>query len=201
MTVRMERSDSNGMAGLLLTGGASERMGRPKAAIELDGASFARRCAEALRTVADPVLAVGPAYDSGLESVDDTHEGPLLAFVAGADALAARGHTGPICLVACDVPLVGAKALSLVASLLDGHDGVVPVVGGRDQPSVSAWSPVAVDAARRLAAAGHRSMRAWIAELDVRRLTEADWDGIVSESAFTDVDTPDELARLIPRAD
>ena len=197
----MERSDSPARApsGLLLTGGASSRMGRTKALVEVEGVSFARRTAAALRAVADPVLAAGPAFDTGLESVADPGRGPFVAFMAGAQVLRARGHDAPILLVACDVPFVDEAALHLLLSKLEGHDGVVPVVGGRDQPSVSCWAPSAIAVGGRLVAADQRSMRAWIAELRVRRLSEDDWRGVASETAFTDADTPAELDSLIAR--
>lgn len=180
---------------LLLTGGSSRRMGHPKAAVEFHGVSFARRISQTLGAIASPVLAVGPSFDSGLESVADPAEGPLVAFVCGTNALAARRCDGLVLLVACDVPLVDPPALRLVVSALGSHDGVVPVVGGRDQPSVSCWAPAAVDVARRLVAGGHRSMRSWISELDVRRLTHRDWSGVASDLAFTDIDTPEDLER------
>src|SRR5690242_14292006 len=113
--------------GLLLTGGSSSRMGVDKATIEIDGVSFGSRAAAALRAVADPVLAVGPAFDTGLEAVDDPSIGPLVAFVAGADALAERGAAGPIVMSACDVPFVDADVLTFLLQRLDDHDAVIPV--------------------------------------------------------------------------
>jgi molybdopterin-guanine dinucleotide biosynthesis protein A len=180
------------MHGLLLTGGSSSRMGRPKALIEWEGSTLGRRAADALRAVADPVLAVGPAYDTGLEVVDDTHDGPLAAFVAGADALRSCGCVGAIVMAACDVPFIDSDVLSLITSELRESDAVIPVVGGRDQPSVSCYSPSAVDVARALVAEGGRSFREWAARLNVNRLAGLDH--------LFDVDTPEELERAVNRA-
>jgi molybdopterin-guanine dinucleotide biosynthesis protein A len=154
-------------------------MGAPKAAIEFGGVTLGRRAADALRAVCDRVVAVGPSFDTGLPSVSDPMEGPLVAFASGAE-------DAPTFLVACDVPFVSADLLRTLAGELGPHDAVVPVVAGRDQPSVSLYAPRAIEAARESVADGDRSLRAWIARLDVRRLP-------VDE--LIDVDTPDDLAR------
>jgi molybdopterin-guanine dinucleotide biosynthesis protein A len=112
------------MHGVLLTGGRSSRMGTHKAAIDFGGRTFAQRAADALRAVAEPVVAAGPSFDTGLESVEDPDEGPLVAFVCGAGALP---MTEPVFLVACDVPFVTAEMLRVVASSLGDFDAVVPV--------------------------------------------------------------------------
>src|SRR5512135_3454415 len=77
-------------AGLLLTGGASKRMRRDKATIDFGGVPLAVRVARALAQVAYPVLAVGIEAGTGLPTVDDPREGPLVAFVRGAAELRAR---------------------------------------------------------------------------------------------------------------
>jgi molybdopterin-guanine dinucleotide biosynthesis protein A len=174
------------MHGLVLTGGKSSRMGSEKALVEWDGSTLVRRAVDALAPVAHPVLCVGPSYGTGLDSVDDAREGPLVAFVAGADALRERACRGPVVMTACDVPLVTADDVRLLVSELGDMDAVIPVVGGRDQPSVSCYSLAAIEVARAVVAEGGRSMRAWHARLEARRLT-----GL--EHLF-DVDTPEELA-------
>jgi molybdopterin-guanine dinucleotide biosynthesis protein A len=174
--------------GLVLTGGASSRMGVAKASIQLHGVSLGRRVADAMRTVADPVLAVGPAFDTGLGAVDDPRQGPLVAFVAGADALADRGHAGPIVLAACDLAFVDEAGVRLVVESLGSHDGVIPVVAGRDQPALSCYTPHAVAEARRLVARGARSLHEWVAAMDVCRIS-------ADERLLMDVDTPADLER------
>jgi molybdopterin-guanine dinucleotide biosynthesis protein A len=99
-------------------------------------------------------------------------------------------------MCACDVPLVDGAVLGILVDELDGHDAVIPVVSGRDQPTVSCYAPEAARVARELAASGARSLREWIARLDVRRLTAADWPGASFDETFTDVDTPEDLVRV-----
>src|SRR3954468_1318664 len=100
------------VAGLLLPGGASRRMGRDKALLEVGGQRLVDRAATALAAVADPVLEVGPGW-SVLPAVreDPPGSGPLAAVVAGAAALRAGGHDGPVIVLAVDMPFVTVELL------------------------------------------------------------------------------------------
>jgi molybdopterin-guanine dinucleotide biosynthesis protein A len=110
--------------GLLLTGGASSRMGVPKATLVVGGESIADRAAARLLQVCDPVVEVGPGYSS-LRRVDEDQpgRGPLAALVAGADAV---GTGGPLLLLACDLPFVTEALLGRLVGW-EGTDTVVPV--------------------------------------------------------------------------
>lgn len=145
--------------------------------------------ARALCTVAHPVLVVGPASGTDLPEVDDPREGPLRALVAGADAL---GTTGPVLVLACDIPFVTAPLLRHVVDALGDADAAVPVLDGRDQPLAACYSRAAFDAARRMTDA--RAMRDLLAAITVRRIPEEEWTRIAPRQALSDVDTPAELA-------
>src|SRR5918912_556717 len=99
-------------AGLLLTGGASRRMGTDKALIEVGGQRLVDRAADVLSAVADPVVEVGPGW-SHLPAVreDPPGSGPLAALAAGAAALRAAGHDGPVLVLAVDMHRVPAELL------------------------------------------------------------------------------------------
>src|SRR5438105_14773030 len=103
-------------AGLLLTGGASRRMGRDKALLEVDGQRLVDRAAALLAAVADPVVEVGPGW-SGLPAVreDPPGSGPLAAVSTGAAALRRAGHHGPALVLAVDMPKVRVDLLRLLA--------------------------------------------------------------------------------------
>ena len=127
------------VAGLLLTGGASRRMGRDKASIVLaDGRTCAQTVAARLAEVADPLLEIGPGT-SGLTAVPDDcpGAGPLAALATGWAALVSSGHSGPVLVLACDLPRVTVPLLELLARAA-GDGAVVPVVGERPNPSVLA---------------------------------------------------------------
>ncbi len=184
------------MAGVLLTGGASRRMGRDKAGlVDGRGATLAVRLGGVLAAVCDPVVEVGPGR-SGLPAVADEHpgEGPLAACVSGWHALVAGGHDGPTAVLAVDLPAMTVPALAVVVGHPDPRS-VVPVVDGRPQPLAARWSPAALAEADRLVAAGQRSMGALLEVVSWTALREPAFAPAGGVGAFDDVDTPDDLIR------
>lgn len=184
------------VAGLLLTGGASRRMGTDKAALVVDGRPLAVRLADLLGAACGgPVLEVGPGR-SGLPWLieDPAGAGPLVAVAAGAAALRARGWHGAVLVLACDLPLLTPQALGLLATW-PGDASVVPVVGGRSQPLCARWSAAGLAAAEERAAGGQRSLRG-LPGPGTRRLAAAEWGAVDGAATFSDVDTPEDLAML-----
>jgi len=189
------------VAGLLLTGGASRRMGSDKALLEVDGQRLVDRAAAALGAVADPVVEVGPGW-SGLPAVreDPPGSGPLAAVATGAAALRAAGHGGPAIVLAVDMPRVGVELLRLLAER-PGPATAVPRAHGHPQVLCARYGPDALAAIDRLLAAGGRSLRVLLEALDARGevgwIEPEEWLGVASPEALADVDTPDDLRRLV----
>jgi molybdopterin-guanine dinucleotide biosynthesis protein A len=180
------------IAGILLTGGASSRMGRDKATMEVDGEALGARAARVLQAVCDPVIEVGPGVTS-LRAVreDPPGAGPLAALLAGAAAL---GTSGPVMLLACDLPFVTTQLLHALAHW-PGDGTVVPVVDGRVQYACARYGPAALDEALASLRSGGRALRS-AADADCRYLNESDWAEFATVKTFADVDTPDDLRRL-----
>lgn len=129
------------VVGAVLAGGASRRMGRPKATIHLEGVTLLERAATALRlSGAEQVLVIGgdPAWaeDAGLVHLADRWpgQGPLGAIAtavadgpdlartigAGGEAPVERNASTVVVVVACDQPRLTAAALRLLVQAL-GH--------------------------------------------------------------------------------
>ncbi len=187
---------STRVAALLLTGGASRRMGRDKSGLAIDGVTLARRTAGLLERVSAIALEVGPGT-SGLWSTSEVPggEGPLVAIAAGRRALRERGHEGDALVVACDLPLVTEDLLRFLADY-DAPGSVVPVVQGRAQPLVARWGRRDLDDASDLVARGVRSLGHVLARPDVTLLDVTTWGAVASEATFADVDSPADLERL-----
>jgi molybdopterin-guanine dinucleotide biosynthesis protein A len=185
-----------GVAGLVLTGGSSRRMGRDKATLVIGGRSLAEHVAACLSQVVAPVLEVGPGR-SGLPVApeDRPGAGPLTALVAGWRALSADGHRGPVVVVACDLPRVSEPLLRLIASH-PGSASVVPVVDGRPQPLCARFSASALEHGAVLAGAGRRSLGPLLEHPDVQWLEPSQWGRVADDADFADVDTPADVARL-----
>lgn len=167
------------VAGLLLTGGASRRMGWDKAQL------FSAELAERLASACGRAFEVGPGHTS-LPAVSDPGDGPLAALAAAAPVV---GGTDVV-LLACDMPSVSVELLRALADMT-GRGTAVPVVGGRRQPLCARYSAADVELAVSVVAGGGRAMR------DLLDVTTVHWlDDLGRPDEFADVDTPDELAAL-----
>jgi molybdopterin-guanine dinucleotide biosynthesis protein A len=179
-------------SGAVLAGGASRRMGRDKALLEVDGQPMAVRVADALAGAgASEVFCVGgdPELRShGLRLVGDEHpgEGPLDGLVA---ALSNAAHD-LVVVLACDLLAPSVAAVGrLVDSAADRPDpaAIVPVVGDRPQWLHGAWRRD--ECLTSLVAAfdtGERSIHRAVAALDVAFVVD---DG----PGFADADVPGDL--------
>jgi molybdopterin-guanine dinucleotide biosynthesis protein A len=167
-------------------------MGTDKAAIVVNGESLGERAARVLARVGDPVVEVGRGV-TGLPSVREEPQGsgPLAAVLAGVDALQC---SGPVLVLACDLPLVEAPLLRLLAEW-PGDGTAVPVLGDRLQYACARYGVTSLAAARARAAAGDTSLRA-AAAVDCDSVPEEVWQRVAPINALTDVDTPEDLARL-----
>lgn len=171
-------------------------MGTDKARLTMNGETLAARSARVLRQVCDPAIEVGSGV-TDLESVREQTPGagPLAALVAGVDALRT---TGPVLLLACDLPFVEPPLLRLLADW-PGVGTVVPVRDGVVQTACARYGIRSVDAARALldgARGDERSLRRAITDADCEYLAESVWREVAPGHAFEDVDTPSDLVRL-----
>lgn len=183
-------------------------MGRDKASLRLDGApagalpgaeglTLAERTASMLTAVCSPAIEVGRGH-TGLRAVqeDPPGAGPLASIVAGSTALRDGGWSGPVVVVATDLP---ALSVSMIAWLADrgGTRSVVPVAAGRVQPLCARYSPADLAVAAGLVASGRRAMTALLEATDPDLVPEKTWAPAVGGSGvLADADTPEELQRI-----
>jgi len=190
-------------------------MGHDKVLAEVGGVPLAARVAAALVDAgAEPVRCIGGDAErlaaAGLAVVPDRHpgEGPLGGVVT---ALGAHdGPAGIVVVLAGDLATPDPHAVVAVVERLRTHPDAalaVPVVDGRRQWLHAAWRTSAADALRHAFAAGERSIHRAVAGLDVAELVvPTDPDGAGRRAGgprpahFGDVDTPEDLARLVRRA-
>jgi len=185
------------IAGLLLTGGASKRLGRTKANLEFDGGTLAHRAARLLAEVCGTVLEVGPGYTE-LEAIseDPSGAGPLAAVAAGGRALSDRGFGGRVLVLAVDMPFVTSALLRFIARF-PGEDSAVPIVGGFPQMLCARYSGAAMQTAGELVSAGESAMKALFRRIPVSRIEPEQWSRAARESSFQDIDTPTDLREAL----
>ena len=178
---------------LLLTGGASRRMGTDKATIEWRGETLAARAARVLAEVCDPVIEVG----SGVSEMRAVREapsgaGPLAALVAGVDALRT---VGPVVVLACDMPFVEPALVQLLAEW-PGAGTVIPRCRDRLQYGCARYGRAAIIAARLARLRGRSALR--IASIDGYEVVAPQlWHTVAPANALDDIDTPEDRARTI----
>jgi molybdenum cofactor guanylyltransferase len=185
------------IGGLLLTGGASARMGVDKADLRRDGRRLADRGAAVLAEVCGPVIEVGDG-SSGLDAVREPEpgSGPLAALAAGAAALRDRGHSGALLVLAVDLPFVEVPLLRLIAGHQPTGTTLVPVAGGVPQSLCARYDAAAGATATDLVAAGRRSLRALLDAVSWQELPEDEWRVVAPAHALDDVDTPADVDRF-----
>ena len=183
------------VAGLLLTGGSSRRMGRDKAELVVAGERLADHAARELTGVCEPVLEIGPGR-SELEAVDDDEPraGPLAALATGARALRARQYEGAVLLLGVDLPFVDQRLLELLVRH-PAAETVVPMAGGVRQSCCARYAPAALATAAELVEQGERAMHALLSAVPVVEIAEAEWRAVAPADALADLDTPEDLAR------
>lgn len=212
------RSMVGGVSGLVLCGGASARMGRDKARLELGARSLLARALDALRPWCDELrLACGATARYGeLGLALDLDRAPGLGPLAGLEAGLAAARHERVLAVAVDMPWLAEAPLGELllelertgadACLVDGPRGLEPLCG--------AWSRRALPAVRAALDAGARRVLAPF-ESAFREegggrgpqgppaaLARLAWSGRDRERALANLNTPEELerARLVAGA-
>jgi molybdopterin-guanine dinucleotide biosynthesis protein A len=191
------------VAGAVLAGGPSRRMGRDKATLPLGGAALGHLALDALAAVADPVALVAPVghpanallarsapagSSSRLVAVADPGEGPLAALAAALRALPAEY----LVVAAGDHP---GLRVELLRHLVDGRAAAPALACRRDggvEPLVAVYRRDAALAAAEARLAGpDRSLRGLLAALGARILEEAEWRRFDPDGrSFVDLDDP-----------
>jgi molybdopterin-guanine dinucleotide biosynthesis protein A len=165
--------------GVILAGGASRRMGRDKALVEVAGAPMIERVAAALEPITDTLLVAGRTDSlAGLETIPDEVEGPVgpLAGVAAAlgTALTAGGLPSVVLAVAVNHPFVRQSTLR---QLVIQHEGraVVPIDGEVRQVTCAVYPASWAAAARRELQAGG-SLQSLLDRMPHRLVTPDEWE-------------------------
>lgn len=184
-------------AGVVLTGGASRRMGRDKATLEVPDPdrTLARRTARLLGAHTSPCVELGPGA-SALPAQPDTGGGPLRALAGAASLWCSLPDDGHVVVLATDLPrLTGSFVAWLVAHRATG--AVVPLDRGRRQPLCARYPVAALRDTPAAVAAGIDALGQWVASLDVHEAAEAEWVEAAGDPwALRDADTPSDLADL-----
>ena len=186
------------LTGFVLVGGASSRMGRPKASLQLEGESMLERQIRLLRSVARMVAVVGGSPDFldafDVPQVPDAvaDRGPL----AGIYTALLESRTEFNLVLGCDLPLVSRRLLGYLASRARacGSDVTVPCSrDGRLQPLCAVYSRRALYAVRTRLLLGENKLSGFFPSV---RCTVIPWrelaDAGFRAPVFDNMNTPDD---------
>jgi molybdenum cofactor guanylyltransferase len=189
---------------IVLVGGQSSRMGRPKAALDFGGMPLLTRIVTKLKRrfeeiviVAAPASAWQPRIEvAGVKIVHDesAFAGPLDALRRGLDAL--EHQVAFAC--SCDLPLLNANVAAALVAMLEDFDAVIPEVGGQLQPLHAVYRKQCARKIESLAAGGEKRLTAIAAALNARKVGEDELRKIEPElRSFFNVNTPEDYQRAL----
>ncbi|MGD1996240.1 MAG: molybdenum cofactor guanylyltransferase [Anaerolineae bacterium] len=183
------------VVGAVLAGGASRRMGRDKAFLELGGRpliqmvvdSMAEVCAEVLVVADDPQ----PYARFGVSVARDRFRGVgvLGGLHAGLDAAA---HD-LVLAVGCDMPFLNPELLRAFVGWVEGFDVAVLRRGEEVEPLHGAYRRTCLPAMEAVIRAGRRRIISFFPQVRVRYVTPEDVAPLdPTLRSFRNVNTPDE---------
>jgi len=183
---------------IILAGGASRRMGRPKHLLETAGGTLLEHIVKRLSPLFVESLLVGRNLGrmaGRVRLVEDLRpeRSPLVGIYSGL-----RAATTETCFViGCDMPFVMPE---LVRELLERSgvgDVVVPTVGGFYEPLLAIYRRSCVPAIERMLDEGRFKVTSFYPEVAVQELSEDAVRRIDPDLAsFTNLNTPKHLALL-----
>jgi len=186
--------------GFILAGGASSRMGRDKARLRLDGATFVERIAQALSAIAPCVSLVSARPDSAdlnLPVVPDVFRS--CGALGGLHAALKACRAPWAAVVSCDLPFVtGALLLRLATFTALDCDAVAPVQrDGRVQPLCALYrSTVCFARAEQLLADGELRPRVLLQQVRTRFVVPDELNDLPNDDLlFLNINTPADFAQ------
>ena len=191
------------MPAAVLAGGASRRMGVPKAALPYGRTTLLAHQVGRLAEIFEDVFVV--AKEAGFDAVparfvfDRTDaRAPIHGLVRALEEVSDR-----LFVLAVDLPVVTAEVIRAIAerSLESSAPAVLPRADGRLQPLAAVWRSSVLPAARERIARSDLSLHGLAEEVGAEILGEETWKAIdPSGNSFANINTIEEYAAIRERA-
>ena len=190
------------IAGFILAGGESRRMGTDKSRLVLNGKSFVERIAAELETVTNTVTVVGKETTSTapLRHVPDIF--PKWGALGGVHTALASCEAEWCLIVACDFPFVTAELFARLASLCEDFEAVAPIQSdGIPQPLCSLYQTErCLERAEELINSGERKPIALLQSVRTRWVPFAELQDLPgAERYFDNINTPEDYDRIVEK--
>jgi molybdopterin-guanine dinucleotide biosynthesis protein A len=171
------------IAGFILAGGRSSRMGHDKAMLEIDGVTMLDRAIDLIRSAGIEPAVVGSFDESsrrvGVPVIPDDWPG---AGPLGGIATALRHSQTPWNLViACDMPYLTTEWLEFLMRRASSADAVVPMNESGAEPLCAVYNKRAEATIREELENGTRKVTDGLAKLRVDPIEPGEWKGFDSD--------------------
>jgi molybdopterin-guanine dinucleotide biosynthesis protein A len=168
------------LAGVVLCGGRSTRMGCCKAELPFGPEAMLQRVVRLLREAARPLVVVAaagqnvPCLPADVRLVYDHRpgRGPLEGIYAGLSALPRECQRAYV--TACDAPFLVPRFVQRMAELLGDRAIAVPNIEDRPHPLAAVYRRDVQDTIQRLLADANLRVGALLEELPIRRVSAAE---------------------------
>jgi molybdopterin-guanine dinucleotide biosynthesis protein A len=181
------------MTGIVLSGGENRRMGTDKAFLKVAGFPMIEHVLRALQSVFREIIIVtnAPARYANykVKVVTDAFDkrGPLTGIYSGLMQSSDEYNF----IVACDMPFLNPSLIAYMAGLAEGHDAVVPSVGGLIEPLHAIYRKRLIPLMEGQIEEDRRRIRELFGRVRVRYVTEEEIDRFdPMRKSFKNLNTP-----------
>lgn len=188
-----------GVAGVILAGGESRRMGCDKSLLPLDGARFIERIYRQLAALFDEVIVVtnSPGLYEGLpcRKVPDLY--PLKGSLTGIHSGLCHARSEKVFVVACDMPFLSAEVIRRLCAQGDAADVVIPRSERGAEPLHALYHRRCLPAVEALLDAGEKKIVRFFPQVRVQEVPAAAFaDCDPQGRSFRNINTPQEYFAL-----
>jgi molybdopterin-guanine dinucleotide biosynthesis protein A len=193
--------------GIVLCGGGSRRMGRPKAWLEFGPERMLQRVVRLLGEAVRPVIVVAardqqlPELPPVLPVLHDRQpdRGPLEGIAVGLARLEDEADLAFV--TACDAPLLRPAFVRRLVELVEDYDIAVPHVGGYDHPLTSVYRTSVLPHAESLLSAGRVRPAFLFDQVRTRRVTAEELMNVDPQlESVMNVNSPADYVAAMERA-
>ena len=183
------------LTGLVLAGGASQRMGRDKAFLQLDGRALIEIVIERMREVCDEVIVVASDASSyaGLGVAVATDRFRDVGVLGGLHAGLAEASHELTLVVGCDMPFLKPKLMRAFGGWAKSYDVVLLRHNGYVEPLHAAYRRTCLRPIETVIRAGKRRIVSFFPQVRVRYIAPQEIGSLDPQlESFRNLNTPEE---------
>jgi molybdenum cofactor guanylyltransferase len=191
------------MPAAVLAGGASRRMGRPKADLPYGAGTLLEFQVSRLSEIFDDVFVVAKTAGAAAPPARVVLDGVAEYAAIHGLARALEEAADRVFVLAVDLPALTPALIRAIAGrgLETPAAALLPRAGGRLEPLAGVWRRAALPAARRRIAAGRLSLHGLADEVGAEIFDEEQWRGLdPSGRAFDNLNTLEDYEAMRERA-